>query len=141
MKKVLIVLLAVTVLLACDKDKETKPSIIGIWKQERMLYNDAITDSLIYETIPDSCSEQSTWEYTQNNKLICNIYFKDLEQGCLQMQSRLNYKYNEETTRLIISGVETEIITLTENKLIISEKISDINGDQKEDKAITYFSR
>lgn len=139
MKKIILGISLLSV-LSCGSDNDnssnsnTAASLIGIWKIERVVtISGADQTTQIDEDLPDACKNQSTYEYTSNGKYIAKDY-NMVGSTCQFSQSTRNYVYTPSTQKLMIDNMESKVLELTANKLMIYINDGyDSNGDGVDD--------
>ncbi len=131
MKKILLAGLAVFTLTACKKDEEKKPSIIGVWKLDKELLVSGVDDIVLDTYTFDECEKKTTNEFKSNGQYVVTQYDWNQDHSDCEFDGTetMPYSYDESTKKITIDGQVGEVITLTENKLVMQAELGDENGD------------
>lgn len=124
MKKILLTITSLT-LLSCSSDENfpnpdtTTSNLIGVWKMERTVTVSGSDQTTVISTyLPDACKSNSTYEFKANGAYIAKDY-NMVGTECKFSEVNKNYTYDSSTQKLVMGNMESKVLELTANKLVL----------------------
>ena len=121
MKNLLIPIFAFA-LFSCSSDRDSdsvETNVVGIWKMEKTTtVSGKDNATVLREDLPDDCKQKSTYEFTNDRKLISNDY-NNVSSECQFTSRTTPYTFNKNENTLTIGQDTSKVLELSGNRLVI----------------------